>query len=232
MSNDSVRRELEQLQACLRFAYNEGLIASAPPIWKPGKAPPRSRWLTPEEAARLLRTARNMKYSHDYLPLFILIALYTGARKDAVLSLRWPQVDFKRELIDFRPGQVSHNKGRSVVPIPRRLLRELKTAKKHGTQTGYVVHIKRTIVSNGVETVTHERLGDIKKGFREACVKAGLEKVTPHTLRHTAASWMVQKGVPLFEVARYLGHSSTLMVERTYGHLAPEHLKRAKESWG
>ena len=65
----------------------------------------KDRWLTRPEAARLLNAARTGRSDvRLYLPLFVLIGLYTGACKDAILSLRWPQIDLdsKPPRIDFR----------------------------------------------------------------------------------------------------------------------------------
>jgi integrase len=54
----------------------------------------------------------------------------------------------------------------------------------------------------------------------------GIEDATFHTLRHTAAAWMVQDGVSLYEVQHVLGHSTPMMTQR-YAHLQPGHLRRA-----
>mgnify|MGYP003764372423 CR=1 FL=1 len=223
LSNETVRRELEQLQAAIRYAHKDNLISMYPSVWKPKKSPAKNRWLRSKEAAKLLGEARKMPSASEYLPLFILLALYTGARSEAVLTLKWSQIDFASEVIDFRVSQRSSNKGRAVVPIPRRLLRELTTAYSNRLSQVYVLQR---------DCANDEPIKSVKNSFGTACQRAGLEDVTPHTLRHTAASWLVQKGVPIYEVARYLGHSSVAMVEKTYGHMAPEHLKRAKESWG
>jgi integrase len=56
-----------------------------------------------------------------------------------------------------------------------------------------------------------------------------MSKVVPHTLRHTAATWLMQRGVPAWEAAGYLG-MSTEMIERVYGHHSPEHLRKAAEA--
>ena len=56
----------------------------------------------------------------------------------------------------------------------------------------------------------------------------GISNASFHTLRHTAASLMVQGGVPLYEVQKILGHSTPLMTER-YAHLQPGHLVGAVE---
>ena len=223
LSTETVRRELEQLQAAIRYAHRDNLISVYPDVWKPKKSPPRNRWLTAKEAARLIREARRMPTARDYLPLFILIALYTGARSEAVLTLKWSQINFESEVIDFRVGQRSENKGRAIIPIPRRLLRELKSAYINRLSNVYVLQRE---FSNDTP------IKSIKNSFGTGCSRCGLVEVTPHTLRHTAASWMIQKGVPIYEVARYLGHSSVVMIEKTYGHMAPEHLQRAKASWG
>jgi integrase family protein len=52
------------------------------------------------------------------------------------------------------------------------------------------------------------------------------QKVVFHTLRHTFASWLVQKGVPLHTVAELMGHRSIAMTQR-YAHLSPESLRNA-----
>lgn len=220
LSDETVRRELEQLQAAIRYAHSDNIINSFPSIWKTQKCKPKERWLTQLEAAKLLREANKLKQASEYLPLFIYLALYTGARSNAVLTLRWSQIDFQTETLDFRMGQNSKTKGRAVIPIPKRLLRELKQARHRGTSSGFVIHRDQ------------QPIGSVKNSFGTACKRAGLNDVTPHTLRHTAASWMVQKGVPIYDVAKYLGHSSIAMIEKTYGHMSPEHLHRAKESWG
>ena len=70
------------------------------------------------------------------MPLFILIGLYTGRRKEAILSLRWPQVDLDAGRIDFEvAGRRRTNKKRGKVPIPPRLLPHLRRAKRSAAPT-------------------------------------------------------------------------------------------------
>ena len=86
-----MRRELSTLRAALNFAVGEQRLTIAPPVLLPEKPEGQDRWLTRPEAARLLNAARTGRSDvRLYLLLFILIGLYTGARKDAILSLRWP----------------------------------------------------------------------------------------------------------------------------------------------
>ena len=67
----------------------------------------------------------------------------------------------------------------------------------------------------------------IKRGFAAAVASAGLEGVTPHVLRHTAAVHMAKAGVSMDEIAQYLGHSDTRITSNTYARCSPEHLQKA-----
>ena len=69
-------------------------------------------------------------------------------------------------------------------------------------------------------------VGSIKTGFRAAVRRAGLKHCTPHDLRRTCATWMVQDGIPTAQVARYLGDTEE-MIEKVYGHHSPDYLRDA-----
>jgi integrase len=72
-------------------------------------------------------------------------------------------------------------------------------------------------------------VASVKKGFKSAVGLAGLGgKVTPHTLRHTAATWLMQRGVPVWEAAGFLGMSAEVLLG-TYGHHHPDYLSDAVE---
>jgi len=72
------------------------------------------------------------------------------------------------------------------------------------------------------------KYSSLNKKFATAAKRSGLTDVTPHTLRHTFASWLVMQGVDLATVQKLLGHSN-IMMTMTYAHLAPDHLKAAVE---
>jgi integrase len=74
------------------------------------------------------------------------------------------------------------------------------------------------------------RVASVKRAFREACAKAGLEGVTPHVLRHTAAVWMIEAGASITEVSQYLGHTDTRVTYRVYARHSPEHLRNAAKA--
>jgi integrase len=155
-----------------------------------------------------------------YLPLFILVALYTGRRKQAVLALRWAQVDLVAGRIDFDvPGRSRTNKRRGKVPIPPRLLPHLRRARRRGSDVGYVLHVDGA------------RIGDIKKGFKAACDRAGLAGVSPHTLKHTCATWLMQAGTDLWTAAGFLS-TSVEVLQNTYGHHHPDFMRDAAENIG
>jgi len=76
-----------------------------------------------------------------------------------------------------------------------------------------------------------KRLSDVKRGFTSACRKAKLDDVSPHVLRHTCATWLMQRGVPTWEAAGFLGMSRETL-ERVYGHHHPDFLRGAAEALG
>jgi len=185
----------------------------------PERPEPRDRWLTRMEAANLIRAARTPQ-ARLYLPLFILLGLYTGRRKEAILSLRWPQVDLQAGRIDFEvAGRRRTNKKRGVIQIPPRLLPRLRRARKRGTDLGYVLQI------NG------GRIKDIKKGFAAACGRASIEGVSPHTMRHTAATWLMQNGTDLWQASGFLSMSMETL-QRVYGLHHPDYQREAAENIG
>lgn len=219
----TVRRELTTLKAAINFARTEGRITYPVPIWMPPKPEGKDRWLTKVEAARLLNAARTGRSDvRLYLPLFILIALYTGARKEAVLSLRWPQIDLNAERIDFSKGRRRTNKGRPKLPIPERLLTFLKLAwRRRSSDLGFVVHDKGRQIKD---------IGDSNGGsFGSACARAGLEGVSPHVLRHTCGTWMAQKGTDLHMIAGWLGQTDSRTTE-LYAHHHPDFMETARRA--
>jgi integrase len=136
-SNGTVRRDLGLLQSAVKYALEAQLVTRHVVIKLPPAPPPRERWLTRNEAAMLVAGAlgfqptvldiqsrlpikwKRVTRPQYHLALFILIGLYTGRRKEAILSLRWPKVDLVRGKIDFRRDQTTETKkkrGRCALP--------------------------------------------------------------------------------------------------------------------
>lgn len=219
VADGTIIRELSgALRPAIKHAIDEKRLAPGVyyvPI--PSAPPSRDYWITRPEAARLLWESRKDPRSRLHLPLFVLIALYTGARTGAILDLRWPQVDLVRGRIDFSvPGEARTNKRRAHIPVPRSLLAALKRAHRRASS-------EHVIAYHG------NRVGSVKTGFNSAAERAGIPDCTHHTLRHTAGTWMAQGGVPLWQVAGYLGHSVARTTE-LYAHHHPDHLGDAKRA--
>jgi len=208
VSQETVRRELSVLKSALIRAERQDLIAKAPYIQLPPKPPARERYLTREEAARLLWAS----HKTDHLKMFIRLALYTGARPGAILELTWDRVDLKNGFVDYGPG--NRQKMRGVKPIDGALLASLKRQK---AKSGSVISWNGKAVK------------EIKTAFRKACKRAGLKGVIPYTLRHTAATWMAMAGVDLHAIGGMLGHTSPQMTAR-YAKWHPDYLRPAAKA--
>jgi integrase len=206
-SDGTVIRELVTLRAALKWAHGERWIGSVPQFEVPRQPAPRDRWLTREEADRLLASAVAL-----HVRTFLATCLYTGARAGAVLDLIWDRVHLDTGLIDL--GHVPGGKARAVVPIAPPLLPILHEARAAATCCYVIEHAGNPVAS-------------VKTGTRAAARRAGLDGVTPHILRHTAATWMAMRGVPIAEIARLLGHSDSRITERVYAKHSPDYLRRA-----
>ena len=128
-------------------------------------------------------------------------------------------IDLDRGVFYRRPaGRLETKKRTPPVPLPPGLLAHLRRWKRHGQR--FAVEWNREPVAN------------IGKAFGNAVADAGLgPDVTPHVLRHTAATWLMQAGVDTWEAAGFLGMTVEMLSQR-YGHHHPAHLERAKNAFG
>jgi len=212
--------DIKVLRAAVNYWHEEyGPLNFIPKFWMPDGGQPRERWLTRSEAARLVWAAR--RYQH--LRRMILLGLYTGSRPGVILALRWDQVDLANEIMSRLPrGQAEDPKKRAPrVRLGRRILAHLRRWKRlDGKSATHVCHFSDPWHPG-------QRVVQDPHGAWAKVVKAaGLEGVTRHTLRHTRATWMMQRGVPIWEAAGFLG-MTVKTLERVYGHHAPDHQEKA-----
>lgn len=209
-SDGTIIKDLNTLRSALSLAAKEGWIRKAPHIELPPKPPPKQRWLTREEAEDLLKAAEQTPHLH----LFLLLALYTGARKSAILDLTWDRVSDDLSTIDYTlPGRPESKKRRAIVPTAGRVREALEIAQQLATSR-YVIEFHG------------KPCKDVKRAWGDTLKRSGIEHCTIHDLRRTCATWLVQAGVPTRQIARMLGDTEK-MIEQVYGHHSPDYLADA-----
>lgn len=222
VKDGTIIRELGVLAAAVNALADDRIISRAPTVTKPSAPPPRDRFLTHEEAARLIEAAEGSPRA-PHIATFIRFGLATGTRASAILALRWTPstvggwIDLESGLIYRRGlGERETTKRRPPLRIAADLRPYLEDAKKR-TRTHLIEDAKGNPVIG------------VKTAFARACRVADLKGVSPHVLRHTCATWALQGGASIFEVAGVLGDTIE-MIERVYGHHSPDHLRAAVDA--
>lgn len=224
----AARRELEDLRAAINHHRREGLCSELVSVVLPDRALTRERWLTRSEAAQLLWAAWRAKQVMRgtdtrravgrHVSRFILIGLYTGTRSAAICgaALR-PTVGRGFVNLDqgvfYRraAGRRETKKRQPPVRLPLRLLAHIRRWERLGLARHAVVEWNGKPVQS------------VRKAFAAAVKAAGLRAdVTPHVLRHTCATWLMQRGVNLWDAAGFLG-MTVQQLEQGYGHHHPDY---------
>lgn len=170
------------------------------------ESPGRTRYLTPQEADRLVLAAS------AHLKPILVTALHTGGRISEVLGLLWGDVDLEAGVVTFRRETTKNARPRSVPMSP-----ELHAA---------ISALRRGRRDEPLFTWNDAPLKRVRRLFARACRKAGLRDFRVHDCRHTFASWFVMNGGDIYVLKEYLGHSTVVLTQR-YSHLSPDHLKRS-----
>ena len=177
----------------------------------------RERFLSPEEAQLLLdRLAEEDADVRD----LALVALNTGARFGEIAGLTWADVNLDARILTFRGTKTGDTRR---VPMTDAVFETLR-ARSRGHLTDYVFPGPRGGRRKDPPSV-FRRVADelFNRGIPRNDRR---NRVVFHTLRHTAASWMVMHGVPLPVVGEVLGHKTPGMTKR-YAHLTPDAQREA-----
>lgn len=220
-SEQAARGDLKYLRSAVNY-WNDheeyGPLQVMPKFWLPEANEGKERWLTRGEAARLLQAAK----PYQHLRRMILLGLYTGSRPGVILAMRWEQVDFRSEMMARVAAGVAQDKRKRSpkIKLGRRILVHLRRWKRLDGKESYICRFQ------DAWHPTAKPVQDPHGAWAKVTKAAGLEGVTRHTLRHTRATWMMQRGVPIWEAAGFLG-MTVKTLERVYGHHSPDHQERA-----
>ncbi len=235
-STAAARRELEDLRAAINHHRREGLCSEIVSVVLPEKGEGRDVFLTRPQAARLLRAAWRAKQimgdqitvrsTGRHIGRFILLGLYTGTRHRTICDAA-PRPTIGRAYVDLdrgvfyrrARGEKETKKRKPPARLSDRLLAHLRRWERLG------------IAQNAIIEWNGKSVRSIRKGFAAAAKAAGLpttgpDRVTPHVLRHTAATWAMQSGADPYQTAGMLGMTVEMLLDR-YGHHHPDFQREA-----
>lgn len=214
VSNRAVKRDIANLSSAFNWAIEKNYLTSnlTKGIKKPKIVEKLPVYFTEAEYETLKRVIDN-----EDVKDIVEFGLLTGIRQNDLINLTWQQIDFKNStlILDNRNSRTKSGKVHSL-PLSIAALQVLS---------------KREINKSGnlIFTYNGERFKQwfLCKRFREYVTKAGLSsQLSFHSLRHTFASWLIQKGVPLYVVSKLLTHSD-LRTTQIYSHLKQENLSES-----
>ena len=189
--------ELGALKSTFNWGFRFG-YCEKPEITKvreiESKIPP---YLTEDEVDRILKAAGDTDFG-----LMLEVYLATGGRRNEVCFLTWEDIDFRRGQVRFKNTK---SRKERVAKLGPSLLERLSKRRC----TGRIWNYSKCTVA---------------RHFKRCARMAGLtepEKLKIHTLRHTVASHLAERGISLKAISELLGHSSITITEK-YSHLSPE----------
>lgn len=176
----------------------------------------RMRFLSEEDLNNLLEELKKHSYS---VYLMALISADCGLRAGEIFKLTWADIDIKERLLFLRDTKNGSNRHAYMSKRVQGELSKLKSGEgnqllfpsRDGEQ---IKHISRTF-ERAVKTI------GLNKGITDR-----KQKIVFHSLRHTYASRLVDKGVSIYEVKELLGHKDIKMTMR-YSHLDKERLRKS-----
>ncbi|RWG02539.1 site-specific integrase [Mesorhizobium sp.] len=265
-STGTPRRELAILQAAVNYWHEtHGPLTAVPQVTLPPKPPARDRWLDRQEAARLLAGSLGWYECHwtdistrrlhsrwcrlrgginRHLARFILLGLYTGSRKQALLGVQWMAnvsggwIDLTRGIIYRKAAEQEETKKRQpAAKLGRRILAHLRrwkrldeTARAEASEQQPAGEQQKPLpLFLHVVSWRGGGVGSVRTAWEAAVELAWLDDaVKPHVLRHTRATWMMQAGIDKWQAAGALG-MSLQMLEENYGHHHPDWQREAAE---
>lgn len=205
LTNATINRYLATLRAALLLACRKWKTLDSMPYIKLRREPQRRfRVVTPEEEKMIVEyfQTRNNKDMAD----LVIILIDTGLRLRELLDLDYADIDFDNDIITIWKNKEGDRP--KSVPMTSRV----KT-----------ILLKRQTISNKPFPLSY---GMIQSSWKQMRKKLGLNDVLIHTLRHTCATRLFQKGADIYTVKEYLGHSN-ISVTMRYAHMNPTHLKKA-----
>ncbi|RKX49707.1 MAG: recombinase XerC [Thermotogae bacterium] len=212
-SNKSLNLVVQALKAYFRF---EGLDEEAERLKSPKVPRSLPKSLTKEDVKKLIKAVPPTRKRDR---LIILLLYGTGLRVSEVCNLKIEDIDFKRGILIVKGGKGAKDR---VVPIPDFLLKEIEDylkTREDGSEYLFV-EVRR----EKKDRISPKTVWYLLKKYGE---KAGI-RVTPHMLRHSFATHMLEKGVDIRVIQEILGHSN-LSTTQIYTKVTVEHLKRAQE---
>jgi integrase len=203
----TVNRHMAYISTSLRESAKRGEINAVPSIPHFAENNVKERYLSSAEEAAILDHLLRMGAAHaDYAYMHDLVALLLDSGMRCTEALTIQQSQYTDGRVRLLHGDTKSGKGR-LVPLTGRARAALSRMFWHP------LHLK----------VNADWAG---RRWRTSVAKVGLEELTLHTLRHTCASRLIQRGVDIYLVSKWLGHSS-LEITKRYAHLAPTSLDAA-----
>lgn len=210
VQSSTIRRAVIQLRAVFGHAAETGTIESIPVIPLPPGGEGRDRFLTLDEIDLLVKTAATA--TPAIYPLIIFL-LQTGARLGEAMALTWDRVDLERPDVTIYSRKGSGGKRVRKVPLHANTIEVLR-AMPH--RTGHVFLSSWGKKWGGVNSIHHH--------WAVLLEQTGITGIVPHDLRRTYASHLIMNGADLRTVQKLLGHTSLVMIDKHYGHLANSQL--------
>ncbi len=208
----TVNRYLASLSACLAHGVKTLQWIERNPcerISKPAENKGRVRFLSDDERTALLAACK----PHADLYLAVVLALTTGARQAEIMTLRYGQIDFGRQVITLPKTKNGETRALPLVSTAFTLLQERTKVR----------NLKDDRVFPPTKFAKKSEYLDLRQPWEKALKAAGINDFHWHDLRHTAASYLAMSGVSLVEISKILGHRTMQMVSR-YSHLSDGHI--------
>lgn len=229
--------------SCSVAAVGNGLLATNPcvdpSVRRPVVPKVERGFLEPDEVLTLLDAARGERLA----PLFTVMA-FTGLRTGEALGLAWDAVDLEHGTVrvkanltrvgaDLLLGEPKSARSRRTVPLTPEAVEAFRSWRvQQATErlaAGTAWDDTGLVFTNTIGRPTEPR--SVGRVIAKVAERAGLH-ASPHTLRHSYVSMMLEAGVPIRVVSELVGHASTALTSDLYGHVAERVNREATDRLG